>query len=143
MIQRIQTVFLILASALSAGTFGLPFATTEEAVAQSDLFADATYSVMDKPIMIGAVAIAIVVWLVAIFLFNNRKLQMNVGLAGIIILSFAIGFGGMEFYNDSAKAVAQPAVGIALPILAIIFAILAMNNIKKDEKLVRSVDRLR
>ena len=47
MIQRIQSIFLFLAAAALLGLFGLPFASTEEPVTASALFADQKYNILD------------------------------------------------------------------------------------------------
>jgi uncharacterized membrane protein YqjE len=143
MIQRIQTVFLFLAAGAAFGTFGLPFATTNAQVEASALFADATFNVMDNPVLIGGFALAGLMSLAAIFLFNNRKLQMNITKLCLFVLGVGVGVGTYFFVNDNAQEQAQLAAGIGLPFLSALFAFLANIYINKDEKLVRSVDRLR
>lgn len=143
MIQRIQTIFLLLASGAVLGLFALPLATTNEAKVDSALFADAAFNVQDGPVMMGAFALAALLLLVTIFLFNNRKLQMTLTKVGLFFTGVGVGLGAYYLFNDQAVDTAEPAVGIALPALAIIFAYLAHRYINKDEKLVRSVDRLR
>ncbi|MEM9527068.1 MAG: DUF4293 domain-containing protein, partial [Bacteroidota bacterium] len=118
-------------------------ADTPNPVADSALFEDASYTIFDAPLLIGLFAFAGVVLLATIFLFKNRPLQMKLTLAGIVLVAFAIGYGAYQLFTDSAAALATPDIGVALPVLAIIFSFLAQRYIKKDEKLVRSADRLR
>ena len=143
MIQRIQTIFLLLAGGAALSLFALPMATTSEAKADSTLFADASFDVMDAPVLMGAFALAGILLLVNIFLFNNRKLQMTLTKVGLFLTGVGIGASAYLYFSDQAADAATPAAGVALPILALIFGILAHRYISKDEKLVRSVDRLR
>lgn len=143
MIQRIQSIFLFLAGGASFGLFGLPVATTTEAKANSVLFADAAFEIQDGPLMMGAFALAGLILLITIFLFNNRKLQMSLTKLGVIMTIIGAGIIGYRFFTDQAADLAQPAAGVALPFLALIFGAMAHRYINKDEKLVRSVDRLR
>ena len=50
---------------------------------------------------------------------------------------------GVLLSQDTAAQTAQLGLGLGLPVLAIVFAALAYRNIKKDDKLVQSMDRLR
>ena len=143
MIQRIQSVFLLLASGSCFGLFATDAADTPAPVASSDLFADGSFNVFDDPILIAIVVLAGVVFLADIFLFKNRKLQVTLSRLGLALMLIGAGYSSYLWYSDSAGASATPDVGIALPVLAVIFALLAGRYIAKDEKLVRSADRLR
>ena len=143
MIQRIQSIFLFLAAGASLGLFLLPFASTNEAQANSTLFADATFNVQDNTIMMGIFALCGLLLFVNIFLFNNRKLQMKVTLFSILLVIAGACFAVYSVTQDAAMRLAEPDTGIALPVLALVFGFLAYRYINKDEKLVKSVDRLR
>lgn len=146
MIQRIQSIFLLLAGATGLTQPAVDFATVPAAVAGSELFADAQYDVFDSmglliPFLAGG-ALAVV----AIFLFNNRKNQLLV--SRISFLAYLVGIAlTVIFYMRDAiyQGTAEPndGVGLYLPIAGLILLILAMRYIGKDEKLVRSADRLR
>lgn len=149
MIQRLQSIFLFLASAACFGLFGLPFASTDQPIANSELFADSAYEITDNIaltiLFVGAGALA----LLAIFMFKNRSLQIN--LSRVAFIGTVIGFvlGIILFFNDgivkNGENLPEPSdgFGVVLPILAAIFTLLAIRYINKDEKLVRSTDRLR
>ena len=146
MIQRIQTIFLALAGLGIFGVFGLPFATTPEAIATSTFFADADYDVQDHVIMMILFALSGLLTLGAIFLYNNRPLQSRIATFGLIANILAIVATVVLFLNFSGNVTpeqVEDGFGIYLPIVAIIFGFLAVRNINKDEKLVRSADRLR
>jgi len=144
MIQRIQTIFLFLAALSFVGLFGLPFATSDAEMA--GLFADKTYNVFDNPILIGLVIIGAILSVIAIFLFKKRKTQIKLGY-GIItfaILTIIVAF--LLVLQDTESELTSninEGLGLGLPIFSIIFALLANRYIKKDDKLVRSMDRLR
>lgn len=143
MIQRIQSIFLALASLCTFGLFATDAAETPTQLPFSEVFADAHFTVFDSPLLVGGVIAAGIVTLAAIFLFNNRRLQgILCNIAVFVTLAYAA-YGATLWYNDAASAQSSVELGIALPFLAIIFAILAAGYIKKDEKLVRSADRLR
>lgn len=143
MIQRIQSIYLFLAAAAVLALFAIPFATTPEVQADSAIFADATFNVQDSVPMMAGFGLTGALLLVIIFLYNNRKLQMTLTKVGLFFAGVGVGLAAQRFFTDSASDAAQFSVGVALPVLAVIFAFLALRSINKDEKLVRSVDRLR
>jgi len=143
MIQRIQSVFLALASLLTFGFFAVDAADTPDPVAGSEVFDDAQLTLLDSPILIGAAIGSGLLLLVAIFMYRNRRLQQILCNVALLLAAAYLTYGGLMWYNDSAAEYANLTFGIALPILAIIFTFLASKYIKKDEKLVRSADRLR
>ena len=144
MIQRIQSIFLALATLCSFGLFGTDTAeTAAPAAATGSVFADAHLTVFDSPLLIGGVVGAGLVTLAAIFLFANRKLQAILCRVAIFLTLAYAAYGVALGVNDPAADQASVEPGVALPILAIIFSALAIQYIVKDEKLVRSADRLR
>ena len=143
MIQRIQSIFLALGALCTFGLFGADAAETATAVPNSEIFDDARFNVFDSPLLIGGVVAAGLLLLVAIFLFRNRRLQTVLARVALIITLAYLAFGGVLYSGAVGAAQASAAFGIALPVLAIIFAVLSARYIQKDEKLVRSADRLR
>jgi len=143
MIQRIQSIFLLLAAAALLGLFGLPFASTAEPVTASALFADQTFNILDHTALTVLFIIAAVVCLLSIFLFNNRKLQMRLSLLGIFGALAGLIVAGILYSQDAAGQTAQLGLGFGLPVVSVILTLLAYRNIKKDDKLVKSMDRLR
>lgn len=147
MIQRIQSIFLFLASASSFGALAAPFATSESAIATSSIFQDARYTAQDSMALLILFALAGLVALIAIFLFRNRVLQSRLSLLGAIVALAGAVWAIIAAMQDKAVEAATAAIdygfGMALPVLAIIFAVLASRFIRKDDKLVKSMDRLR
>ncbi|MFT5998517.1 MAG: hypothetical protein ACI81P_000970 [Neolewinella sp.] len=146
MIQRLQSIFLLLASGACFGLFGSDVADSEVKLTDSDLFSDASFNVFDSPVLIGAFALAGLLFLADIFLFNNRPLQIKLASVALFIAGLGVSFGLYEYFTDTAAdvpAAVAPDFGLALLLLIALFGVLARNYIKKDEKLVRSADRLR
>ncbi|MTB49497.1 DUF4293 domain-containing protein [Lewinella sp. W8] len=143
MLQRIQSVFLFLAALACFGLFATDAADTDRAMADSNLFADGSFNIFDDPVLMGAFTLAGVLLLVVVFLYKNRPLQMKLSLAAVVVVLFGLGYGVFLWLNDLAGKVASPDVGIVLPVLAIILALLGRRYVKQDEQLVRSADRLR
>jgi hypothetical protein len=143
MIQRVQTVYLILAFIVSGGlifVFNL-WNTSEQEIFVVDLFSKKVIFLKIIPFMFLTSA---VLSAMAIFLFKNRKLQFVVGR--IIILTNLILLGLLVYLSltlSGETSVSKKGIGMFLPVLAILFIVLANKAIKKDEDLVKSVDRLR
>ncbi|WP_194850823.1 DUF4293 domain-containing protein [Nonlabens antarcticus] len=136
MIQRIQTIWLILAAACSGGLVFLVSLWVDgegnEVVA------------MDDNAYFGAFAASTVLSLFAIFLYNNRKLQTVINRLNIMLNLILLGvFVTRALTMSGATAVAEKGIGMFIPILSIVLLVLANRAIRKDEQLVKSVDRLR
>lgn len=147
MIQRIQSIYLFLASLCGFGLFGLPFASTEQAIASSQLFAsDAQYTISDSTgvlvLFIGAALAA----LAAIFLFKQRLVQIRIAVLAVVLNILGLLLSFWVFMKDApnmGEAPVEEQFGLGLPALFIVFGMLAVSGIRKDEKLVKSMDRLR
>lgn len=138
-IQRIQSIYLFLASLVGSSLFGLPFATAP--ATKEGLLMDGYLNLSDN---IGLLILTIVVILLslgAIFLYNNRVLQMNLGKLNLLVATGLLAFAGYLFYT--VQSVATIGGGLFMPVLAMVFIVLANKNIQKDEKLVRDSNRLR
>lgn len=145
MIQRIQTLFLLFASGALGGQFGLPYlqAGTETDRAVPAL-ADGVLNPLDNIGILGLTILSGILALVAIFLFRNRALQTQVTTLGMLCAILLTALAGFTAYTIwQANPTAQWNAGLGLPVLAAILQGLAARYIKKDEALVRSMDRLR
>jgi hypothetical protein len=146
MIQRLQSVFLLLASGSCFGLFGTDAANSAAPITASALFADTEFDLYDDPLLISLFALAGLIFLADIFLFNNRKLQIKLSLLALLLAVAGVAYGSYRFATDAAASTASeitPDLGVVLPVLTLVFALLANKYIKADEKLVRSADRLR
>jgi len=139
MIQRIQSLYLLVATVLQSLLFALPFATTDKT--SEGPFIDGDLDLYDNVILLSLVLVACVFSLGCIFLFNNRKLQMNISL-GVIVLSVILtGLAAYFAFGTGVKA--SFGIGLFIPLIAIVFCFLAYRGIKSDDELVKSSNRLR
>lgn len=147
MIQRIQSIFLFLAAAAAFCLFAFPFASSNKAVSDSAILGDQVYNIQDNIALLALFCLAGGLAFVSIFLFNNRKRQLLVARLAIIanIIGFILAL--ILFFNDkaigSSDATVDDGIGVFLPAVFLVFGLLANHFINKDEKLVKSMDRLR
>ncbi len=136
MLQRIQTIYLLCAAGISAGLiFVFHLWITNEGI---QVFAK------DDMLYFGLFLGSAILSLITIFMFKNRKSQFVVGRLNIILNFILLGFFVYQSLNISGEtAVSEKGIGMLLPIVSIVFLALANKAIKKDEDLVKSVDRLR
>jgi glucan phosphoethanolaminetransferase (alkaline phosphatase superfamily) len=154
MIQRIQSVYLSLIALLSLlfvpGSF-LSFTEksgTKLIVAFNGLFriAGPNHDLIERLLPLSILIVLIFFMaLVTIFIFKNRKTQLRLTLILIILISvFVIAMIHVSMSITSKfDATIIPGVKMFLPILILLFSILAYRGIKKDDRLVKSYDRLR
>lgn len=138
-LQRIQSVYLFLASLVGSSLFALPFASGP--TKPEGILADGYLSINDNIGLIILTVLVVVLSLATIFLYNNRVLQMNLGKLNILVTIGLFGFAAYLFYT--IQTIATLGGGLFVPVLVLIFVILANKNINKDEKLVKDSNRLR
>jgi hypothetical protein len=161
MIQRIQTLYLFIASISLAIMFFLPIYTFQEKANDGSMM-DVKLTlqgrfeksmgtenfVLTKPNWAKSLmALAIGLGLfVAIFRYNDRKKQLRIARV-MIILTFAfIGtmlYGAYNTVNNGTAVNIVTGYAVFCPSISIVFTALAARAIKKDEELVSSADRLR
>lgn len=145
MIQRIQSIFLALASGTFFGQFGLAFATSTQS--ESGFFKDLVYNIHDHVGLLVVTLLGAIASLGAIFLYNNRPLQLRIAYLGIVLAVVLPALALLLFFSSGYKLDAttdvNDSLGIYLPIVSVVLLALAARFINKDEKLVRSSDRLR
>ena len=136
MIQRIQTVYLLIVALLSGvASLFLPFGVDAQGI---------VVKLVELPYLLAGFAIAAVLALVSIFRFKNRKSQFMLNRLNMIVQLFLLGvFVGRSLKATGGFLEPEKAVGMFLPLLSIVLLVLANRAIKKDEDLVKSVDRLR
>jgi hypothetical protein len=141
MIQRIQTVWLLLAAAAAFLSMQFPFYSGNIIDAgQAKHFAYFTAkSNTLLTILTAGVGIAA---LVAIFLFKNRKQQFR-----LVLITLLVSVINLVLFFTQARTFV-PGEGnynltAVFAIIVPVFLIMAMRGIRRDEKLVKSLDRLR
>ena len=136
MIQRIQTIYLLIVCLL--GGIG-PLMAYLWLDAQGEEF----FSENEIWISIVFYATAALA-LLAIFLYKNRQNQFVTNRLNMILNLFLLGFFVYRSLNLSGETlVSEKGIGMLIPVFSIVFLVLANRAIKKDEDLVKSVDRLR
>lgn len=159
MLQRIQTVYLVLAFiAISLLFTKLPIAEFSyskigkiiplniiSSYQNPELSQNTFTNVNTMPLIIG-LAILILLIIGAILLYNNRPLQIKIVMISFLlnIVLLVIMFFTCD-YMQSKLENTQPSYqfGAILPLISMVLLILASKAIRKDEKLVKGADRLR
>ncbi len=137
MIQRIQTVYLILAI---VATGALPFVfPLWEVSTKIDFY------FMKSQLYAVIFGLSTTLSLLSILSFKKRQNQFVINRLNMILNLILLGLFVYRSLNLSGEAliVSEKGIGMFLPILAIVLLVLANKAIKKDEDLVKSVDRLR
>ena len=139
MIQRIQSVWLFIAVLCAALTYKFPFYTgniigKDNVQRYLKLTASSNFIllILTAGLIAGTVAI--------IFLYKNRKQQLwlTITAAALSIINIIIYFSESKKFISGNMSLAA-VLSFAIPV----FLFLAANGIWKDEKLVKSLDRLR
>lgn len=145
MIQRIQSIFLLISGISFFSLFMVPFATSDVVIPQ--LFNDLVYNIQDSPILLGLCILGGLISIVAIFLYNNRPLQLKMTYVATVFSILLPLVVILLIYNEGTSGANADKIddklGIYLPFVSLVFSILAARSIGKDENTVRSMDRLR
>lgn len=144
MIQRIQSIYLLIATLISGG---LIFAVSLWQYTDGTSFFIQN-ALKSKEVLLLLVPILFIgsalVSLITIFQYKNRKLQFVLGRLNILINFFLLGLLMYQSLNLSGETiVSKKGIGLVFPIVVIFLLVMANKAIKKDEDLVKSVDRLR
>jgi len=154
MIQRIQTIFLFLAI-IALGIFNVfPYWQAiglEEGVSHmllsyglaSTIDSESSIAFGLYSIVAGLSAVSIIILLIEIFKYKDRGIQMKLAIANSFLMTVNLVL--MIYFVMALQKDYQGGLGIGIftYALAMLLNILARRFIQKDEKLVRSVDRLR
>lgn len=152
MIQRIQSLYLLLVTALSVAVLFLPlgFLKTPTEMYEYTAFSIQkllTGEVYALPIWILAAVLilAAALSLVSIFFYKKRKIQIRLCIFhGLIQVLFYVIYAVFLFmFIGKTGAANSASFGMSLPLISIILDLLAVNAIRKDEALVKSWDRIR
>ncbi len=156
MIQRVQTIYLAIVFILVAVMSFLPivvFHTGDLFFYMSIFrfegvdaipFASKLPNIWPLPVFAALLG---VISLVSIFRYNNRKQQMFINMIALMF-NFAL-LAGIFLFADKTASLPEVDnkiiydVAAYFPVVTVLMLILANRNIRKDEKLVKSADRLR
>jgi hypothetical protein len=135
LIQRIQTLFLTLALLLNIAFFFTPLF---ERVLEDP-------SGWFRSAILTAIGLATILSAVSLFMYKNRLTQMRWVKNAMIFQLLASGTGVGVFFTLGriGSHLMGEAIGLGFLILAVLFQLMANASIKKDERLVKSIDRIR
>lgn len=149
MIQRIQTVYLLVVVGLliTSMCFPLGYFTDAEALTYRFTAKEITMANTSQPTW-GLFAILLlnsIVALATVFLYKNRKLQKRmIVFNSILLIGFYVVFGVFYYVlRNDLNAVFSMNWPLCLPLVCILLNYLAIRGINHDEALVKAVDRLR
>jgi hypothetical protein len=129
MLQRIQTIWMLLAVLCAVALF----VTSQDVIIIKGL-----------PIVNGATILLIILGAFSLFNYKNRKRQVLLNTIGIAINALLIGLLSYWLLNLSGGiSIPEKGIELVFPTLAILGLLIANFYIRRDEKLVKSVDRLR
>ena len=114
MIQRIQSLYLLIITAFSAVQF----------------YFGGLYVL---------IAAGTLIPFISIFLYKNRKLQIILNYLNILLFLLILGIGAGLYFHSTRFAY----ISFSIPLINIILTFLVIRAIKKDENLVKSLDRIR
>lgn len=144
MLQRIQTIYLLIALLLSTLlALRVPFWATEEGAGLflMDFFHLDNLLFSAIPVLFFLSAL---LSLVGIMMFRQRLKQVlcnRINIAINFLLLGIIVYGLLSLPGENQFS--EKGIGVFIPIAVIVFVAMANKAILRDEKLVKSVDRLR
>ncbi len=135
MIQRIQTVYLVLSIVLNGAMFATALFKRTVEGPQHWIWIWIT--------VVALVSVVVSLW--AIFQYSNRIQQIKIIRIAQLFQVMLLGgsFGILFSLGGIGTYLWDEAIGIVLVIAAFIAQFLAVRGIRKDEELVKSIERLR
>jgi hypothetical protein len=148
MIQRQQTLWLLLATVAAILSFLFPFITGKFLVPTSTgvpgmrmpVLTDREVTAASSFLVLLLTGLSAALSGFTIFQYKNRPLQMKLCISGILLATGIIVLYIMEVRKYTSGTLALASV---LPFIVLLSYFLAYRNIRKDEKLVKSLDKLR
>jgi glucan phosphoethanolaminetransferase (alkaline phosphatase superfamily) len=148
MIQRKQSLFLLVVVIIAISQFFIPF---QKIVITNGhwhicLMPGCSSDIMSSNIYFPMAFNSIILLLsvIIIFLYKNRLLQYKLANLLVVFNVFLVGlFFILSYIKEGQTGTVTYQYGSFFPIISAIFAYLAAYFIKKDEQLVRSADRIR
>ncbi len=157
MIQRIQSIYLLLAALATLAVYKAPlFSLTDPSKRTGITLFGSGYESMGVAshfvdgrmpwgvIVLTALVVILALW--SLFSFKNRKRQIK--LIWCTIIAELVWLGTAAAYACSLATRTALTMNVkcgyyALPILTLIFLMLALRGVRHDERLIRAADRLR
>jgi cell division protein FtsW (lipid II flippase) len=152
MIQRVQSVWLFLASLTIFLLFLLPIVGNQVNGSEFWIMVTGLYQKTNetaikvesfKPLYISSLAVGLICF-ISIFAFRNRTVQKRIIMV-VMVLIISLSYWIFNYAQKIPGGIVSASYGVGtfLPVLALLFCALALRGIGKDEQLLRSADRLR
>lgn len=138
MIQRQQTLWLLLVLVAALLSFMFPFVVGDEM--QKNLPVRKVVDAGSNFFLLILTGASIILSTTTVFLFKNRKQQMQLCLLGVLLSALII-----FLYILQMNKLIKPTLALSciFPFAAAVGYFMAFRNIRKDENLVKSLDKLR
>ncbi len=140
MLQRIQTIYLFAGLLFAGLLFYFPLWNSGDSAGL------VTYGAGSHLVLFVINILISIFIIISIFLFRKRKWQITFCWITILITSGFISLFFIFFIQDTQGMtgfISGLKWAAFFPVIIIVFAFLAMKNIRKDEELIRSMNRLR
>ncbi|MCY7311522.1 MAG: DUF4293 domain-containing protein [Chitinophagaceae bacterium] len=138
MIQRQQTLWLLLATLAALLTFMFPFVTGKGL--EKNIETEKVIKAGSDFLLLIFTGASLILSSVTIFLYKDRKLQMKLCLLGLLLSVVIIILYILQMNKLTKSTLALFSI---LPFAVVVGYFMAFRNIRKDEKLVKSLDKLR
>jgi len=133
MIQRRQSLWLLLSTICAFLSYILPFSSGTEKGVTVILDGGSNFFLL---IITG---ICLIISFITIFMFKDRKLQMKLCITGLIFSIILL----IIYFNERNKISGIISLSSVFVFVMPISYILAVIGIRRDEKLIKSLDKLR
>lgn len=154
MIQRIQTLYLLGAAILLVFLFFIPFSSftsdNEQQLFVLNVFGLFDSTKIENPVfrvwpLFLLLSITLLFTLISIFLYKKRLSQLRLCIVNIVLNAGILGLMYYFVHSIDKKLEMEPSYSLTFffPVLSVLLIYLAIKGITKDEKLIRSLDRLR
>jgi len=153
MIQRIQTLYLLVALLIIESLFFVPLGEVVVESLNYKLMFNGFFQIHENSVELVQQAYALMILIpligllnfVAMFLYKKRTLQLRITMYNTILMFSLSGMAAYILYRafSDYEAVILPNISIVFPVIAGILNFLAFRQIRKDDALVKSMDRIR
>ena len=139
MIQRLQTIWLLIAAVCAILTYDLAFYSGVK-LSETNIKQFVELNAMEDVIIMVLTGLIALICLVTIFLFKNRKMQLRLTIVALLasIANLVVYFAETTEFTDG-NILLTAIFSFIIPF----FLVMAARGIYQDEKLVKSMDRLR
>ena len=139
MIQRLQTIWLLIAAVCAILTYDLAFYSGVK-LSETNIKQFVELNALADVIIMVLTGLVALICLVTMFLFKNRKMQLRLTIVALLasIANLVVYFAETAEFTDG-NILLTSIFSFVIPF----FLVMAARGIYQDEKLVKSMDRLR